>query len=74
MGNPGLLAQEITPDRQALYGQIVDIYKWTDKVHEYSSIGSTILSQNSLKRSYVNLSRAKRNKQIQTSTHNISPQ
>lgn len=32
LGNTALLAQETTQERQALYGELVDSYKWTDKV------------------------------------------
>lgn len=75
IGNPGLLAQENTIERQALYEQVVNAYKWTDKVHEQSSYAYTLMSQNALKRSYMNAAtRAKRAKSLQTNIHNVSPQ
>ncbi|KAK0167167.1 hypothetical protein PV327_004600 [Microctonus hyperodae] len=73
LASTAYLSQETTQDRQALYSTLVNSYKWTDKLHEYSNIAQTLLSQNSLKRSYINTSRSKRGR-IQTSTHNVSPQ
>jgi mediator of RNA polymerase II transcription subunit 27 len=32
LGNTTYLGQETTQDRQALYSQLVESYKWTDKV------------------------------------------
>lgn len=32
LGNTTYLSQETTQERQALYGQLVNSYKWTDKV------------------------------------------
>lgn len=73
LGNTTYLSQESTQDRQALYSQLVNSYKWTDKVHEYAGLAVTLLSQNSLKRSYMNSSSAKR-RRTQTSSHNVSAQ
>ena len=67
------LSQETTQERQALYSTLVNSYKWTDKVHEYSNVAQALLSQNSLKRSYNTTSRAKRGR-AQTSTHNVPQQ
>ncbi|XP_011635162.1 mediator of RNA polymerase II transcription subunit 27 [Pogonomyrmex barbatus] len=64
------LNQETTQERQALYSTLVNSYKWTDKLHEYSNVAGTLLNQNSLKRSYYGTSRAKKGKQI-TSSHNV---
>ncbi|XP_077295794.1 mediator complex subunit 27 [Arctopsyche grandis] len=73
LGNAALLSQEISVERQALYVQLVNSYRWTDKVHEYSGVAQSLLSQNSLKRSYVTSSSAKR-RRTHTSSHNVSPQ
>ncbi|KAK9508726.1 hypothetical protein O3M35_006216 [Rhynocoris fuscipes] len=73
LGNTSFLSQECTLDRQALYSQLVLSYKWTDKIHEYSLQASSLLSQNSLKRSYTNSNSAKR-RRTQTSSHNVPPQ
>ncbi|XP_066593537.1 mediator of RNA polymerase II transcription subunit 27 [Prorops nasuta] len=73
LASTSYLSQETTQDRQALYGTLVNSFKWTDKVHEYSNVAQTLLNQNSLKRSYTNSSRAKRGR-IQTSNHNVPQQ
>ncbi|XP_043288946.1 mediator of RNA polymerase II transcription subunit 27 isoform X2 [Venturia canescens] len=73
LASTSYLSQETTQDRQALYGSLVNSYKWTDKVHEYSNTAQALLNQNSLKRSYTNTSRSKRGR-IQTSSHNVPPQ
>ncbi|CAH1390730.1 unnamed protein product [Nezara viridula] len=73
LGNTNFLSQECTQERQALYSQLVLSYKWTDKIHEYSNHAAALLSQNSLKRSYMNPGSAKR-RRTQTSSHNVSPQ
>ncbi|XP_008550657.1 mediator of RNA polymerase II transcription subunit 27 [Microplitis demolitor] len=67
------LSQETTQERQALYGTLVNSYKWTDRVHEYSHIAQSLLSTNSLKRSYISTSRSKRGR-MQISSHNVPPQ
>lgn len=71
LGNTSYLSQETTQDRQALYSQLVNSYKWIDKVHEYGSMATTMLSANALKRSYFNNSNKRR--RPLTSSHNIPP-
>ncbi|XP_011297614.1 mediator of RNA polymerase II transcription subunit 27 [Fopius arisanus] len=71
LGSTTYLSQETSQERQALYSTLVNSYKWCDKAHEYSNIAQVLLSQNSLKRSYINSARSKRGR-IQTSTHNVS--
>ncbi|XP_063616329.1 mediator of RNA polymerase II transcription subunit 27 [Cydia splendana] len=72
LGNTTYLSQETTQERQTYYTQLVNSYKWTDKVHEYSSFAHTLLSQNSLKRSYINSGNTKRRGKLQ-SNHNVAP-
>lgn len=43
------------------------------QIHEYGNLAVSLLSQNSLKRSYINSSSAKR-RRTQTSSHNVPPQ
>ncbi|XP_055303854.1 mediator of RNA polymerase II transcription subunit 27 [Sitodiplosis mosellana] len=71
LGNTSFLTQELSQDRQALYSQLVNSYKWIDKVHEYGSIASTVLHSNSLKRSFNNNSNKRRRPLV--SCHNIPP-
>lgn len=37
LANTTYLSQETTQERQALYGQLVNSYKWTDKVKKFSN-------------------------------------
>ncbi|CAH1967903.1 unnamed protein product [Acanthoscelides obtectus] len=73
LGNTTYLAQETTQERQALYGQLVNSYKWTDKIREYSALAGNILQTNSFNKTYKTLSTTKRRK-TQTSNHNVSPE
>lgn len=72
LGNTSHLAQELSQDRQALYSQLVNSYKWIDKVHDYGSNAATVLHANTLKRSYHNNSNKRRRPLV--SCHNIVPQ
>lgn len=71
LGNTSYLSQETTQDRQALYSQLVNSYKWIDKMHDYGSLAMHMLSANALKRSHFNNSNKRR--RPLTSCHNISP-
>lgn len=72
LGNTAYLSQETTLERQALYSQLVNSYKWVDKVHDYSQLAVQVLAANALKRSHLNNSN-KRRRPI-TSSHNVPPQ
>ncbi|GAB6020296.1 Mediator of RNA polymerase II transcription subunit 27 [Chamberlinius hualienensis] len=71
LSNCGLLSQDPSQERSALYLQMIQSYKWTDKVREFASHAASILSQNSLKRSGVI---TKRMRKAPQSSHNIPPQ
>lgn len=73
LGNTTYLSQETTQERQALYGQLVNSYKWTDKVREYSALAGNILATNSFNKTYKTFSTTKRRK-TQTSNHNVPPE
>lgn len=73
LANTAYLSQETTQERQALYGQLVNSYRWTDKVRDYSSLAGTILATNSVNKTYKTYSTTKRRK-TQTSNHNVSPE
>ncbi len=49
-------ASEVVP----LYSSLVSSYKWLDKAHEYSAAAATLLSQNSLSRSYEKVFKSRR--------------
>lgn len=72
LGHTAHLALETTQEKQALYPQLVNSYKWIDKIHEYSNNTVLLLTMNALKRSnFVNTN--KRRRQV-TSVHNVPPQ
>uniref|UniRef100_A0A1Y1LMM7 Mediator of RNA polymerase II transcription subunit 27 n=1 Tax=Photinus pyralis TaxID=7054 RepID=A0A1Y1LMM7_PHOPY len=73
LGNTSYLSQETTQERQALYSQLVNSYRWTDKVRDYSSLAGNILATNSVSKTYKTLSTTKRRK-TQTSNHNVPPE
>ncbi|XP_025832591.1 mediator of RNA polymerase II transcription subunit 27 [Agrilus planipennis] len=73
LGNTAYLSQETTQERQALYGQLVNSYKWTDKIREYSTLAGNILATNSFNKTYKTFSTTKRRK-TQTSNHNVPPE
>ncbi|CAD7093483.1 unnamed protein product [Hermetia illucens] len=73
LGHTAALAQETTDERQALYSQLVNSYKWVDKIHEYSFLANNILNCNSLRRSYISYSNKRGRLQI-SSCNNTSPQ
>ncbi|XP_060520191.1 mediator of RNA polymerase II transcription subunit 27 [Cylas formicarius] len=72
LGNTTYLSQETTQERQALYDQLVNSYKWTDKIREYSALAGNILAANSFNKTYKTYSTSKRRK-TQTSNHNVPP-
>lgn len=43
LGNTAYLGQETTQERQALYGQLVNSYKWTDKVQVVLLLGFVLI-------------------------------
>jgi len=54
------LNHETDPDRQNAYSELVNGYKWYEKTHLYSGLATTMLSHNSLKRSYFPSSNKRR--------------
>lgn len=53
LGNSSLLGQDPNYDKTNLYSDMINSYRWSDKMIEYSSFASTILTQNSLKRTHI---------------------
>ena len=60
LGNTALLNHETDPVRQNSYSELVNGYKWYEKTHLYSALAHTMLSHNSLKRSYFSSSNKRR--------------
>ncbi|XP_068157316.1 mediator of RNA polymerase II transcription subunit 27 [Drosophila tropicalis] len=52
LGNTAYLALETSQDRHTLYPQLVNSYRWIDKVHDHSFMAFNNLNQNTLRRSY----------------------
>ncbi|XP_011879733.1 PREDICTED: mediator of RNA polymerase II transcription subunit 27 [Vollenhovia emeryi] len=71
LANTTYLNQETTQERQALYSTVVNSYKWTDKVHEYSTVAHCLLNQNTLKRSYAYVSSRGKRGRFPPSNHNV---
>ncbi|CRK92383.1 CLUMA_CG005920, isoform A [Clunio marinus] len=60
LGNTAVLNHEADPDRQGVYTDLVNSYNWYEKTHLYSALANTMLSQNSLKRSFYTSSNKRR--------------
>ena len=55
-----------------LYSTLSRSYKWLDKAHEYSAAAAAHLSRNSLKRSYGNVTRSRRQRS-NNNTQTVDP-
>jgi len=51
LSNGGLLSLDPTDDRNALYANMIESYKWADKLHEFANHATPILLKNCFKRS-----------------------
>ncbi|CAL8113523.1 unnamed protein product [Orchesella dallaii] len=74
LGNTLYVNQEVAPDRVPLYTQLVDSYKWMEKVHEYSGTAYPVLSQNSLKRTYFNASISAKRRRSLVNSYIVAPE
>jgi len=74
LGNSGLVNQDVTPDALGLYNSMIASYRWTDNLAEYSSCSTTLLSQNSLKRSNLTPGLSTKRRRVQPSSQNVSNQ
>lgn len=71
LGNTALLNYETDVDRQNMYIELINGYKWYEKTHQYSAIASTMLQHNSLKRSYYSASNKRR--RMLSNAHTVPP-
>lgn len=71
LGNTALLNYETDVDRQNMYTELINGYKWYEKTHQYSAIASTMLQHNSLKRSYYSASNKRR--RMLSNAHTVPP-
>lgn len=52
LGNSVYLNLDALPESTSVYNNLVSSYRWFDKTREYASGAATLVSQNSLSRSY----------------------
>ncbi len=71
LGNAALLNYETNMERQNMYNELINGYKWYEKTHQYSAIASTMLQHNSLKRSYYSASNKRR--RMLSNAHTVPP-
>lgn len=72
LGNTALLNYETDPERQSTYNELVNKYQWFEKTHLYSALANTMLSHNSMKRSYYTSSTKRRRPLTSQQTSNQS--
>ncbi len=75
LGNSNLLGQDPNYDKTNLYSDMINSYRWSDKMQEYSSFAATILQQNLLKRTNIPVMYKRgQQRRLTPNGHNISPQ
>ena len=52
LGQSLYLSLDSAPDSMPIYNNLVMSYRWLDRAHDYAGTAATMLSQNSLNRSY----------------------
>ncbi|XP_046904673.1 mediator of RNA polymerase II transcription subunit 27 [Hypomesus transpacificus] len=73
--NSGLLSLDPVQDKTPLYSQLLQAYKWSNKLQYHAGLASSLLNQQSLKRSANQMgASAKRRPKVQPSTLVLSPQ
>uniref|UniRef100_A0A8C4TDN4 Mediator complex subunit 27 n=1 Tax=Erpetoichthys calabaricus TaxID=27687 RepID=A0A8C4TDN4_ERPCA len=73
--NSGLLSLDPVQDKTPLYSQLLQAYKWSNKLQYHAGLASSLLNQQSLKRSANQMgASAKRRPKVQPSTLVIPPQ
>ncbi|XP_061880108.1 mediator of RNA polymerase II transcription subunit 27 isoform X2 [Entelurus aequoreus] len=73
--NSGLLSLDPVQDKTPLYSQLLQAYKWSNKLQYHAGLASGLLNQQSLKRSANQMgASAKRRPKVQPSTLVLPPQ
>ncbi|XP_046433418.1 mediator of RNA polymerase II transcription subunit 27-like [Neodiprion fabricii] len=67
------LGQHTTQEGQAFHDTLVNTYRWIKDVEEKSGVAQTLLSQNSMTRSYLTAGRPVK-KRLRTASHNVPPE
>jgi len=73
LGNSTWICQDVDSNRLPLYTQLVDSYKWMEKVREYSGMAGPVLSANSLKRTYFNASMSAKRRRTLVNSYVVHP-
>ncbi|XP_077481769.1 mediator of RNA polymerase II transcription subunit 27 isoform X1 [Stigmatopora argus] len=73
--NSGLLSLDPVQDKTPLYSQLLQAYKWSNKLQYHAGLASSLLNQQSLKRSANQMgASAKRRPKVQPNTLVLPPQ
>ena len=72
LGHSLYLNTDASNESVALYNSLVTGYKWWDKAHDYAGGAASLLSQNSLNRSYGKVTKTRR--RPTNTTHTAPPQ
>ncbi|XP_072908818.1 mediator of RNA polymerase II transcription subunit 27 isoform X2 [Hemitrygon akajei] len=73
--NSGLLSLDPVQDKTPLYSQLLQAYKWSNKLQYHAGLASGLLNQQSLKRSAMQMGvSAKRRPKVQPTTLALPPQ
>ncbi|XP_067868426.1 mediator of RNA polymerase II transcription subunit 27 isoform X2 [Heterodontus francisci] len=73
--NSGLLSLDPVQDKTPLYSQLLQAYKWSNKLQYHAGLASSLLNQQSLKRSAMQMGvSAKRRPKVQPTTLALPPQ
>ncbi|XP_019641036.1 PREDICTED: mediator of RNA polymerase II transcription subunit 27-like isoform X1 [Branchiostoma belcheri] len=73
-GSSGLLSLDPVQDKTPLYGQLLQSYKWSNKVHEHAGYTAQLLNQNSLKRSSMMTGLSTKRRKPQSTSHALPGQ
>lgn len=75
LGNSSMIGLDPALERTPLYTELVNSYKRTSKMHDFSHISGHLLQTNALRRSHISpLTSSKRPKKTPTTCHAINPQ
>ena len=72
LGHSLYLNADASNESVALYNSLVTGYKWWDKAHDYAGGAASLLSQNSLNRSFGKVTKTRR--RPTNTTHTAPPQ
>lgn len=71
LGHSVYLSLDTAVESIPIYNALVNSHKWLDKAHEFSGGAATLLSQNSLSRSYAKVTKSRR--RTANTSHTVPP-